>query len=168
MQKSNRFGVSDWVQAIGIAGVIAGLILVAYELRQNSQIARAEMNAQQLDQSDAIFSAFQNPEFAAVFQKMLDEPGSLSPYETLMIDGHFRKLMGMLILERLMVQRGIFDNNEDFWGDWVVRHGLGTDFGRTWWLEHGEVFGGNKLPVDEALRRLDDGEIVLEYMPSVH
>jgi hypothetical protein len=165
MKKVKRLDVGDWVQAIGITGVIAGLILVAYELRQNSQIARAEMNVQQYVQMQSIHSAFRDREFSSVFQKMLEQPDSLSPDEVLMIDGHFRDLISLLLLEKTMIERGIFVDTLEFWGDYVVQHGLGTEFGRIWWSQNMQFMGRNRIPIDEALDRFDEGKFKLEYMP---
>ena len=164
MEKVKRHDVSDWIQIIGMIGVIAGLLLITYEFRQNRQIARADLNSQQLFHMSSIHSAFRNREFAAVFQKSLELPDSLTPDEKLMMDGHFRDLFNLLIRENVMFDLGVYDDDDSwFWAEYVVRHGLGTDFGRQWWSQNKDLFGRNAIKIDEALERLKNGEIRVVY-----
>jgi hypothetical protein len=159
----NREAISDWIQIIGMIGVIAGLLLVTYELRQNRQIARAELNSQQLDHMGSIYGAFRNPDFAAVFQKSLAQPDSLTPNEKLMMDGHFRDLINLLRRDNSMYVLGVYEDNTDFWAGWVVRYGLGTKFGRQWWSQNKDRTGRIGTKIDEALERLDNGELHVVY-----
>ena len=163
MEKVKRHDVSDWIQIIGMIGVIAGLLLITYEFRQNRQIARADLNSQQIVHMGSIHSAFRNREFAAVFQKSLELPDSLTPDEKLMMDGHFRDLINLLIRESLMFNLGVYDDDDSgFWAEYVVRHGLGTDFGRQWWSQNKDRFG-SAIKIDEALEKLKNGEIRVVY-----
>ncbi len=145
--------------------MIAGLLLVTYELRQNRQIARAELNSQQLVQMGSISGAFRDPVFAAVFQKSLVEPESLTPDERLMIDGHFRDLINLVRRDRSMTVLGVFEDNTDFWAAYVVMHGLGTEFGRQWWSQNKDTgaLGGVAPSIDEALEKVSNGEFQVVY-----
>lgn len=159
----SRDEIGDWIQIIGITGVIAGLLLVTYELRQNRQLARADLNSQQLFQMGSIQSAFREPEFAAVFQKSLEHPDSLTPAEKLMLDGHFRDLINLLIRDGMSSRLGVYEDDSGFWAEYVVRHGLGTDFGQQWWSQNKDQFGNNGLKINEAMERLKSGEIRVVY-----
>ncbi len=159
MEKVKRHDVSDWIQIIGVIGVIARLLLITNEFRQNRQLARAELNSQQLFHMGSIHGAFRNREFAAVFQKSLEMPDSLTPDEKLMIDGHFRDLINLLIRDGMLHELGVYEDDTAFWAEYVVRHGLGTDFGRQWWSQNKDRFGRNAIRIDRALERLKNGEI---------
>ena len=163
MEKVKRHDVSAWIQIIGMIGVIAGLLLVTYEFRQNRQLARADLNSQQIVHMSSIHSAFRNREFAAVFQKSLEQPDSLTPDEKLMMDGHFRDLINLLIRDSMMFNLGVYEDDSAFWADYVVRHGLGTDFGRQWWSQNKDPFGRTNIEIDGALERLKNGEIRVVY-----
>ena len=163
MEKVKRHDVSDWIQIIGMIGVIAGLLLITYEFRQNRQLARAELNSQQIVHMGSIHSAFRNREFAAVFQKSLELPDSLTPDEKLMMDGHFRDLINLLVRDNMMFNLGVYEDNSGFWADYVVRHGLGTDYGRQWWSQNKDQFGRNAIKIDGRLEKLKNGEIRVVY-----
>ena len=160
----SRDEIGDWIQIIATIGVLAGLILVAVEIRQNSRLVHAELNAQQMFHLESVYGAFRNPEFAVVFQKSITQPESLTPAEELMIDGHYRTLISFLWLDLVLVDRQVFEDTNAYWADYAVRHGIGTVFGQKWWSQHKLGYSDRtERLIDESLERLKKGQVRMEY-----
>jgi len=163
----NREAVSDWIQILATIGVIAGLIMVAFELRQNTVLARAEMNSQMLFHQQSLSASLRNQEFAIVFNKSLERPDALSGYETIMMDGYYRDLIGTLIRERQMISRGIFADDSMLIARLVVSNGLGTAYGQEWWSQNKAGYRGSLvLQIDEALEQARNGLFRVNYERS--
>jgi len=159
-----REAVGDWVQIIATTGVVAGLLLVAIELRQNSNLARAEMNSQTGFAWQSTQSALRDPEFAAVFRKSIEQPNELDLNERIMMHGYYRDLVSNLGREMILIARGIFADNSSYVASQVVREGLATDFGRAWWARSKSgYFPSLVLALDTALERVDEGEIDVAF-----
>ena len=110
----------------------------------------------------SIQSSLRSREFAEVFHKSIEVPSELTPEEELMMHGYYRDLVGILTREILMISRGVFEDNSNFVAAQVVRQGLGTLHGRTWWDRNKvSYFPSTVAAVDEALKRADEGEISL-------
>ena len=159
-----REAISDWIQILATIGVVAGLILVAFELRQNATLARAEMNSQMHIAMQSIQGSLRDREFAAVLRKSIEQPHELDLEEKLMMHGYYRDLIGLLSRERQMINRGVFVDDNDFVAALVVREGLGTEFGRAWWDQNKVAyFSGTVKAMDAALERADRGEITVAF-----
>ena len=159
-----RDEIGDWIQIVATIGVVAGLMLVAIELRQNSNLARAEMNSQMGFAWQSVQSALRDREFAAVFRKSIEQPHELEFDERLMIHGYYRDLVGILTREMLMIGRGVFVDDSKYVAAQVVRQGLGTEYGRTWWAQNKVgYFPSLVAAIDEALKRADEGEISVAF-----
>ena len=159
-----REEISDWIQILATIGVIAGLVLVAFELRQNTILARADMNSQMLFHQQSLFSALRDRDFAMVFVKSIKQPDALTGDEAMMMNGYYRDLVATLIRERQMIARGVFEDDSMFIARQVVRHGLGTEHGQNWWAQNKHSFSGTLvLQLDTALEEANEGELRVIY-----
>ena len=159
-----REEISDWIQILATIGVVAGLLLVALELRQNSNLARADMNSQAGLAAQSIQSALRDREFAVVFRKSIEQPHELELEEKLMMHGYYRDLVGLLSRELIMIARGVFNDDSKYVAAQIVRDGLGTEFGRAWWAQNKlGYFPSLVAAIDEALERADEGEIKVAF-----
>ena len=159
-----REAITDWIQILATIGVIVGLILVTIELRQNSRMARADMNSQMLIHQQTLYGALRDPDFALVFGKSLEQPDALLLEEILVMDGYYRDLLGLLIRERQMISRGIFDDDSMYVARQVVSLGLGTEYGQEWWAQNKDGFFRSVVSqIDEALEEAQNGEIRVFY-----
>lgn len=63
--------IKDWLEIVGIFGVIASLIFVGLEMRQSQQIAIATINSQRADTSvQFLAAAASNSEYLSALEKM--------------------------------------------------------------------------------------------------
>jgi hypothetical protein len=63
--------IKDWLEVVGMFGVIASLIFVAMEMRQSQKIAVANINSQRADTSIQLLSDMAaNREFLSAFTKV--------------------------------------------------------------------------------------------------
>ena len=80
--------VSQMVSIVANLGVIAGIVFLAFELRQNTQAVVSETGQGLQDQIQAIYSTLDN-ELWGYFLKGRDDPASLSPVETARINSFY-------------------------------------------------------------------------------
>ena len=75
----NSAKLNEWLQAVASLGVIAGLIIVAYEINQNTALARAEhyrsLYGMWMDTSAVEIET----DIGEVFVRSVDDPESLTP-----------------------------------------------------------------------------------------
>ena len=77
----------DWLQIGGFAGVIAGLLLVAYEVQQANKVASAEAMRGMADRFDAIqIESFSSSDIFEIYVKSFERPHELTDAELLRID----------------------------------------------------------------------------------
>lgn len=180
MAKSN---LDRWLDAFGQLAVLIGLVVVAVELRQTSNIANAEMSGQYLTNWQAIEMAQMDPGFAAVYAKSLERPDELTLPEKVQLDGYYWALMDQLDFSKEMVEVGIFnDSLEDLWG-FNARAIMVTPYAQAWWRAFREEFADTArvriidaaiegLSADTYLRRIEsiDGHLddIVRGTPDSH
>ena len=63
--------LNEWVQIITSIAVIAGLVLVAYEIRQNSDVTRAQMTQSRADTAIFLAAEWANSDYLpAIYEKV--------------------------------------------------------------------------------------------------
>lgn len=125
--------LNDWLQLVAAVAVIGGLILVAAELRQNQDLARAQLNSDSLAALEQMALSRQNEPLARALAKSYETPEEVTVYEALIIDGYYRQLFDMLVRENAFVQRGIYDDQRQILARIVAGNILSSEFGRIWW-----------------------------------
>jgi hypothetical protein len=112
--------------------VVAGLVLVAFQIRQNTETTRAQVVNDYFlaDMNLELAMMGDNPGEALV--KAIYTPESLTPGDAAVLDRYFN--YGLVQLERLeqMREHGYGDSQ---WEDRVsyLRWHLGNEVGRRWW-----------------------------------
>ena len=127
--------ISEWLQVIGSFGVLAGLILVALQIQQNTVLVRAELISNDSDAWISIDASKQSERFASVLAKSIVNPQELNAAEILELDGYFFTYIDQLIRDRELYDLGVFDSPMES----LVRASLsdyfGNEFARAWWAE---------------------------------
>ncbi len=80
--------ISEWLQVIGSFAVLAGLILVALQIQQNTVLVCAELQSNVSDAWINIDASKQSESFAIVLAKSIVEPQELTAAEILELDGY--------------------------------------------------------------------------------
>lgn len=133
--------ISEWLQVIGSFGVLAGLILVALQIQQNTVLVRAELLSNESDAWISIDASKQSERFASVLAKSIVNPQELNAAEILELDGYLFTYIDQLMRDRQLYDLGVFDNTlESVISDSLSDY-FGNQFARVWWEETKWKFG---------------------------
>ena len=162
--------VNDWLTFSANLGVITGLILVAVQINQNTQITKAQIANDYYLADMTLELAMMGDNPAKSWIKAVYTPNELNQEDTAIIDRYFN--YGLVQIQRLqkMHELGLAPD------DWEERIGylkwhFGNEVGRRWWAYSKEGFPENFIQeVDENLARGDfqDNRMLLDaLMPEV-
>ena len=73
-------------EATGLVAIVASLIFVGFQLRQDQNIARSELTSESFKLMIGLSETLIEPEFAATYAKMLDRPEDLTVSEMVQVD----------------------------------------------------------------------------------
>ena len=128
-ETSNR-----WLNVTANLGVLAGLILVIFEMRQNQELMKVNLTNDYYSsyaQAEMIFAGENLP---AVWEKSLVDPKNLSLKEMRILEAHtYSPITRWINLYRLY-EAGILEKT--FWQSQVnvdASYYLGTPYGRAYW-----------------------------------
>jgi hypothetical protein len=149
----------DLFEATGLLAIIASLVFVGMQVRQDQVIARAELGSQSFESMNSYKQLFADSDFAATFAKMLNQPKELTIDEALQIDNFLRMVRSSFIRECYLKDRGVFIECDS-----IIRSNLATYFGnryaKVWWRKTkpmlGDVSWGIPEWVDEEVMNLDE------------
>ncbi len=160
----NRIRGKELFEAAGMLAIVASLIFVGLQVRQDQVIARSQLFSDGMERVDSFSQALMDPNFASTYAKMLDRPEDLSVEEMLQIDGLLNQLMNMMIRECYLVRRGIYPQCANFIS-YPLRKFFGSKYAQSWrrvnrsptsllpdWIDE-EIAG---LETDRIRRGLDD------------
>lgn len=129
----NNDKIMDWMQILAGAGVIAGLIMVGLQMKQNEEMLRIQIMSDYYNSyvdAEASFTI----DHAKAFQKSVENPASLTNADMRLLEGQsFNPLLRWVNLYRLS-QAGIVGPGE--WKNQVQLDAAfyyGTPWGRAWW-----------------------------------
>lgn len=124
--------VTSWLGLIANLGVIAGLILVALQIRQNTEIAKAQVANDwfMADMQLEIAMMGENP--GRTWAKAVCTPDELDHGEAAVLDRYFN--YGVVQVQRLqkMHELGLADREWAERAKYLQWH-LGNETGRRWW-----------------------------------
>ena len=145
--------LNDWLQVVGLFGVIASLVFVGLQMKQDREIAIADAYQQRAAMAIELFGSQLPPDrsWSAYSKAVLtDEP--LSDEETMAMAWSFIPTMAYYENNYFQYQSGLLD--QQHWESslaaigWLARY---TVF-RDWWLENGQTYRQSfKVVVDAAI-----------------
>ncbi len=146
----NSTKLIGWFQIVANMAVLAGLILVAIQINQNTELVRYQLKHNNfvlsVEKENTILG--ENP--ARVWAKAIENPSGLSLEEMRVMEGFFYRT--------IMEYNHLYENRE-FWGDewkrrirsengWFLR----SKFGRAWWeQQRGDVTSAEFLEEIDAV-----------------
>lgn len=155
--------ITDWqrvFEAIGLVAIIASLVFVGVQLRQDQVIARSELTSESFTLLMELDGRLLDSEFAAVYVKMLAGEEDLTLQDTLQLDSLLRTVVYVYQRDCFMKARGIYVECEA-----IVNASVGKFFGnwyaQSWWKRNGAALVGDgdfgSLPrwVDEKITAVD-------------
>jgi len=152
----------NWANLISIAanvGIIAGLILVALQLRQNATLARVQILSQDISDERAVEIGMFGDSGAIAWAKSVEDPGSMTSAEIKVVDGWLiNQVQGWLRMQ-LLEAEGLVPSGAT---EARIRTGVdfyfGNTFAKTWWKyesQRGYEPAFVDL-IDSALREIDE------------
>lgn len=150
---------SRWLSIGANLAILAGLVLVAVELNQNSRLTRTALIAEGSALENQIWTPLATELPGEVIAKAVECPEKLTYADFLALDGFYYTSFNDVYREYELKREGLFTEEE--WKAEVEAYAywfLGNDFGRAWWDEVGRFFFEYEFSayVDEQLAK--DGE----------
>ena len=160
---------TDWLQIIANTGLIAGLVLVGLQLKQNSDLLRTQLLYEESGRFIASEQALYGEEPARVWAKSIENPRDLTLEEIRIVDAYLYTTVEHWRATQMLAREGLL-NDQDEW-QFRVRdeayYFLGNEYGRAWWRAYREAeieMASTELIdiIDEALANNPEG--TLEYL----
>ena len=126
--------LNDWLQLAAAAGVLAGLLLVAYELRQQHELARAQMGSETFAAQQELLNSLRDVATARAFAKANESPESLTVEEQVILHSLYLETVTVTVGRHgYMIARGVFDPSLGLPARTAGRILFSSDYGRQWW-----------------------------------
>lgn len=145
-----------WSTAISNVALLAGLVLVAVQIQQNTAITRAQLVNDYFLADMELELTMMGEDPAASFTKAVFDPDALTEYDAVVLDRYFN--YGMVQLNRLrqMAELGLAEEGWEERIGYLEWH-LGNEAGRRWWTEIREdLFGDDYEAVMDSV--LSEGD----------
>jgi len=121
------------VEATGVISIVAGLLLVAYQINQATSIASAQARAEYSAGWRSIDSTRQSENFAEVLAKSIYDPDELTPAEILELDAYYIGILDQIQSAKANWEAGIRRSHWHVAVDFVAQYRFGNEFSRSWW-----------------------------------
>ena len=156
-------------EIIGMSAIVASLIFVGVQLRQEQLIARTEMASVSAEIKLQINEKISEPELATAYAKMLSTPDELSLAEKVQLHGLLWMVIEAFKRDCFIMARGIFEECEEQIHSLTPFY-FGNEYSQRWWQINKQDAGMYILPawVDDhiagleknsTLRLLDENQI---------
>ena len=123
----------DIVEATGIISVLAGLLLVAYQINQATSIASAQARAEYSAGWRSVDSTRQSENFAEVLAKSIYQPNELTPGEILELDAYYTGILDQIQSAKANWEAGVRTSHWQVTVDFLAPSYFGNKFSRIWW-----------------------------------
>lgn len=161
----NTTKLNDWLQIAAAAGVIVGLVLVAYEIRISNRIGIEQANAAMLDRWDVVLEAGTSPQIADLFVRA-HEGDELSRAEVFMLNNFLDQYLNTLSYELQLAENEIIKVSPEAYQGVIQLYG-GNQYFRRRWEAVRYTYDDTIVPiVDSALAAPEQRDIIayLDYI----
>ena len=138
----NQVKSRDWLQIAGNFSVVAGLLLVAFQINQSSHFVRAELGMHGTERYLMANQIAVDARFAEVWAKSYEHPADLTLAEIIEIEGYLRSICGNLDGDNWLYQLQIYEGSVDAESVPHVANIIGGNkFAMAWWDESKSDYG---------------------------
>lgn len=123
----------DLGEATGVISVVAGLLLVAYQINQATRIASAQARAEFSAGWRSVDSTRQSDGFADVLAKSIYHPDELTPGEILQLDAYYVGVVDQIQSAKANWEAGVRSSHWETTVHFLAPTYFGNEFSRTWW-----------------------------------
>ena len=133
--------LNRWLSLGANVGLLAGLVLVACEINQNSQLARAQLINEGNVALSHVWSNLMGENPTQAIARSVERPHEMSFSDFLVVDAYLFSSFNLLYRNYELAREGIFGMRDwqqgvDGYAAWF----LGNPFGRAWWQEEARHF----------------------------
>ena len=123
---------NEIAELVGIAAIVASLVFVGLQMRQDHTIARAQLAAGSFESLASLRQEMTGSELAATYAKMLEQPEQLTTMEQLQINAYLDAAKFLIIRECYLYLRGIFTECTVLVGEYGP-YFFGSSYAQSWW-----------------------------------
>ena len=124
-----------WLALVANLGVVGGLVLLAVELRQNTQVVRAQASMYLATGQASAEVAFMGEDTAAAFVKAINSPGTITDREIVQLWAYLNAAVLSVQQTHEMVELGLATEEDQKAAARTAAYWLSWNFGRVWWAE---------------------------------
>ncbi len=120
------------IEVGGVLAVVASLIFVGIQLRQEQIFAQADLGSITLEALADFDKGFEDPNVASIYVKMISDPEELSIEEMTQANATLNHIVRLWIREDFLYGLGVFTENERIVDEYVARM-FGNAYAKAWW-----------------------------------
>jgi hypothetical protein len=139
-------------EAIGLVAIIASLVFVGLQNRQDQAIARADLGSRTAEIQIGIKEILTRQDFAQVWAKMLRQPQDLTFVEKIQVEGFLRMTQESFFRECHLMAVGVFGECEGVVRGHVSLY-FGSQYAKDWWKDN--PMGGRSEWMNDVIENAD-------------
>jgi len=141
----------EFAELIGIVALVVSLVLVVYELRQNTYALQGTATSSISERQQ--FELYWSSEIASVYVKAIQTPSDLSATEAWQLSEWFTAAIAARQNEYLQFQLGLIDESDWRTTEGVIQLMFSFQWSRKWWEAYREIEWNDdfKQRVDELV-----------------
>lgn len=131
--------MNNWLQVMANVGIVGGLVLVGFQLKQNSELLKTQLLYEESDRSIELETKVVGEDAARVWAKSITDPKNLTLSEQRIMEALLWSFTEQLRATRLLAELGLLENEE--WRLRVyseVEFYFGNQYGVAWWRNFSE------------------------------
>lgn len=161
--------INPWLIALSNLGILAGLILVAIQIRQEIQLTRVQIFSEATNARIEMHESMLGEDPAHVVVKSLIEPEELSLDELRIMDAYLLTAVNEARLRLVLAQEGLrIDSAEE---ENILRFYFGNRFAQAWWRQFtadGEdMTNDTNIELDRIIGSIGDEEVTLGFLSGL-
>ena len=125
----------DWLQIAGNFSVVAGLVLVAYQINQSAYFVRAELGMHGTERYLMADQIVADTGFAEVWAKSYEHPEDLTLADMIQLEAYLTSLLGNLDGDNWLWELQIYEGTVDENIPHIANILGGNKFAMAWWDE---------------------------------
>ena len=167
-----NFSLKNIVESISITAIIGGLVLVAYQIEQSTQIARAQIRSDYASSWIDIDTNRQSESLSRVLTKSLNSADSLTLTEMIQLDGYYTGIIDQMYSASVQftngLRRGSYKDLEVTFNT-IAKTYFGNMYAKAWWSENKKLWvflndeSNFASSIDKAIVEVDPNRIINFY-----
>ena len=146
--------VNQWLSLVANLGVVAGFVMVAFQLQQNTEAVRLQADAVSSGANVAAESAFMGENVAEAYAVAWQSPEQLTDAQMLQVSGYLNTSLASVQYIYQQYVRGVLSDDEWAAAQVFAVAQVNWPFGRAHWLANTRWFDpGFTASINQALGR---------------